>query len=571
MQTATAARMQQPSTGPGVVVAVADDDVQPLLTNSISNAQSTRADAESGSSHSRCGTCGVAFCCGLSLPLLILAICVVYLSATGQLATCGDYLCVPMQPPTAGLTADKSLLQSTAAMDNDTVAASSASSSSAASSVPSVSPPTPAPHQSTERGYVAVLYAGTVRSFSVAFHSHLIHLLASCPYTVHMYFHAATTGDMQHNATAARESTHPDWRSLNATLNYYTGWVNVDGEFVRVWDAVKWMRLEDEGYELEHIKARYGDTLSFIGDNWIDARPEFVLAAIDSLKQVTDASTEYERRTGIEYQYVVRIRYDTVLRSDLWAAVFNITARQTADSSLASSINSSFVLRDSVYRAVLDPSVLHVPICEQHGGGWNDQLAVSSPAIATLLANRGHDIDAMRILRAEDSQWKFHAENYYKRHIVHHNITQAWLPVCYSNLRYSLKPSGAGSLGNPSACSWHYGGYCCALHCPVMDEQRKAWQARLSQTVQQTTGTTSLSTPSLEQYVSSLPVEWGLTPQSSNWYRYWLQAEDVQRWPCYEAEWEDRWDPFIFHQLPFISTNASHELEYRRERLCFSA
>ena len=43
--------------------------------------------------------------------------------------------------------------------------------------------------KSDKRGYIALVYSGTVRSFSANFESHIVNLMAGCPYTVHLFLH----------------------------------------------------------------------------------------------------------------------------------------------------------------------------------------------------------------------------------------------------------------------------------------------------------------------------------------------------------------------------------------------
>ncbi|CAM2728643.1 unnamed protein product, partial [Rotaria socialis] len=96
--------------------------------------------------------------------------------------------------------------------------------------------PTESYLKSDKRGYVALVYSGTARSFSGNFLSHIVNLMAGCPYTVHLFLHTYTNDNR-----FSQDGNHSDYASylsVNATLGYYKGYVNLDNEQVLFQDTV---------------------------------------------------------------------------------------------------------------------------------------------------------------------------------------------------------------------------------------------------------------------------------------------------------------------------------------------
>jgi len=111
---------------------------------------------------------------------------------------------------------------------------------------------------SDKRGYVALMYSGTARSFSANFQSHIFNLMAGCPYTVHLFFH-----------TYIHDSRFPDefvpleyrnYRSINATLEYLEGYTNIDGQQV-FFTSIAYQPLQNLEGESVDIKITEDTTL----------------------------------------------------------------------------------------------------------------------------------------------------------------------------------------------------------------------------------------------------------------------------------------------------------------------
>ncbi|CAF4676985.1 unnamed protein product, partial [Rotaria socialis] len=99
------------------------------------------------------------------------------------------------------------------------------------------SKPTESYLKSDKRGYVALVYSGTARSFSGNFLSHIVNLMAGCPYTVHLFLHTYTNDNRF--SQDVNHSDYASYLSVNTTLEYYKGYVNLDNEQVLFQNIVK--------------------------------------------------------------------------------------------------------------------------------------------------------------------------------------------------------------------------------------------------------------------------------------------------------------------------------------------
>ena len=220
------------------------------------------------------------------------------------------------------------------------------------------------PLLSDHRGYVALMYSGTARGFSRTFRSHIINILAGSPYTVHLYIH---TYAHEFRKAAGTEPLH---LSINSTLRYHDSYVNLDGQRVSLIDSVKGYTVDYS--TLEDVKSRYAEQLTFImarhpwtyeGDNGFEAAT--LVAMIHSQAQCGELRHAYMRRTGIEYKWVLRMRLDLLVRSNLWEIVFRLAVfdannvqHQSVKTKRDESLRRSNILTQSnTAPAVLSPVV----------------------------------------------------------------------------------------------------------------------------------------------------------------------------------------------------------------------
>ena len=179
--------------------------------------------------------------------------------------------------------------------------------------------------RSSSRGYMAVLYSGTVRTFSVAFQSHLVNLFAASPYSIHIFAHYGSgRGDWK--SPAVEHERVAVYRGFNATLRYYEGYNNIDNQYVSLLDdCLKFNRMDDAVDMASSERFNYTEVLRLVGERFdVNSLPLSVVRALDSQRQVNAARVEYERTNGIKYAWVVRLRMDHVMKSNVWEDVFDI-------------------------------------------------------------------------------------------------------------------------------------------------------------------------------------------------------------------------------------------------------
>ena len=179
---------------------------------------------------------------------------------------------------------------------------------------------------SSKRGFVAVLYSGTARSFSTVFQSHIINLFASSPYTVHLFFY------LYANEWRAGGEKHEDYfhslYSVNSTLDYFDSYVNLDGQRVRIWSMVK-------GYVFEPVhnpELVYTDQLNVLDKKNMFLSPigsvryqsSILLSMFHSTKGSNSLKRTYEKLHSMKYIWVFRVRCDMLLRTNVWEDIFNV-------------------------------------------------------------------------------------------------------------------------------------------------------------------------------------------------------------------------------------------------------
>ena len=441
---------------------------------------------------------------------------------------------------------------------------------------------------SHRRGHVAILYSGTIRSFSATFHSHLVNLLAPCPYTPHIFMHASISSDNQLGGMKHSDGVN-DLLSLNATLDYWAEYDNVDGERVNVLrDVVHFIRLEDD-LEGNLTRSRYAAEFAFLGEAAMAVQkphPIFPIGALESLRQANEASEQYARDAAVEYQWVVRIRYDTSLKSNVWDGVFDIQPRSHSSPTAAGNNtaaaatavpsgstsgvweadgHSTYVLHDTVWTSRLScNNTVLVPPCDEFFG-WNDQFALGSPAAMAVYANRAHELELMNRTRAVEPKWNFHAESWLARTLRAHSIHVSTVPLCYSILYMTLGTGDAYQRSRRTSCRWAYGNDCCKSVCPAKQRSHAAWR--------------ELFQPysSHVEYANSRAARWDRgssssssdISNSSNWWHYYVTAEENSI-ACVLADWTDHFDPYAFATLPFIHPHGDIAQHYLRYRACVS-
>ena len=389
---------------------------------------------------------------------------------------------------------------------------------------------------SSRRGYVALVYSGTLRTFSSCFHSHLINVIAPSPYTVHVFMQA----DIVHDSELA---------TLDATLDYYSGWYDADNRYMRVRDAIKGTRLEPRT-NLSVIEALYARELAVIGTDWTDSEPSRVFAQLESNRLANELRLQYEKAAGVEYTHVFRMRWDTTFKTPVWNTLFHIEPRTNMPLTVTAGhghvaerwepvVNRTYVLYDMTYTYRIDSTQWIIPGCDWYLGGYNDQFSVSNSTVMTLLSDRGHDM-AVFATDTEANPWRFHAESFFRRVMEFHGVRPPVLAdQCHSKLE-----------GNGVECGVNgYGKDCCMWYCPMW----RAKERRLTEQLQ--------PFHTLSSYVQHLPAEWNVTVDSSSYQSYWRHRRPELSVACLVEEEQKKQpmpnmlpppNPYFHVQLPYI-------------------
>ena len=437
----------------------------------------------------------------------------------------------------------------------------------------------PTVYQSESRGYVAVLYSGSLRAFADTFASQIINVFAPSPYAVHVYMHVSVLWK-------EHKSDDDEHRALDATLDFYSGYYNIDNQYVPLSQAIKWLSVEVESLS---TSVPYLEVAHVIGNHSM-SNVNKVLSALESLRKANEARLSYQQQHGIEYQYVVRLRYDQIIRTNLWSHLFNISfadsnSENDAISSISnsssigsSSINnlvnfnglwvpdgrSTYTLYEFKYRSVNRADLPTLPSCEWHRGGWSDQFFLSNSTIFNYYANRSINLALVQSLLS-DSEWRFHAENYVKNTMNYYGfVLPQILPMCYSVLRAEPRQLPRVNLPFGHNCKTAYGLGCCMTMCA----EYVAWQDALRRRVLPN----GAKQAQLDSYIAQTSTTLNIN-SSSFWYFHVL-SNPYLAYPCELSTWEDfTSDPYHFHKqkLPFLVTNGMKQAQMEDQLACARA
>ena len=241
--------------------------------------------------------------------------------------------------------------------------------------------------KSDKRGYIALVYSSTARSFSVNFESHIVNLMAGCPYTVHLFLH--TIKNDNRFVERLINSSHDNYLSVNATLHFFKGYINLDNERVFFHDAITSKVFEY--IPLEVLRKTYRNTFDIAVKRFPGHPPiPNVYYMWHSQRRGEELRQQYITATGIRYKWTFRVRYDAVFYTNWWQRAFTVKVYNPLDPTHRSTTHDVSkdwgVRRTRLYDMVYEPrlridKMLYVPM------GWaflgyNDQFAAMSSVTA---------------------------------------------------------------------------------------------------------------------------------------------------------------------------------------------
>jgi hypothetical protein len=289
--------------------------------------------------------------------------------------------------------------------------------------------------KSDKRGYVALVYSGTARSFSANFESHIINIMAGCPYTVHLFFYTYIN-DNRYSENMI--NSYVSYMSINATLEYFEGYINLDNERILFRDAVKANVFEY--MPLETLRRMYSNTYDISEKRFPDYPPiSGIYYMWHSQRRSEELRQKYMADTGIDYKWTFRMRHDAVYFTNWWQMAFNVIVYNPfslVHTSLSPDVSTDWgIRRTRLYDMVYEPKLkmndaIYVPF-GWSWGGYNDQFA----AMPSMHANRYF----MRILHIDRMirEAKVHPETSIRLVARWNNMTVNNVDgtICYSIVR----------------------------------------------------------------------------------------------------------------------------------------
>ncbi|CAF1603234.1 unnamed protein product [Rotaria magnacalcarata] len=207
--------------------------------------------------------------------------------------------------------------------------------------------------------------------------------MAGCPYTVHLFLHTYTNDNR-----FSQDGNHSDYASylsVNATLGYYKGYVNLDNEQVLFQDTVKANVFEY--LPLTALRNNYKDTYN-ISISRFPGHPPIpsIYYMWHSQLRSEELRQKHIAASGIDYKWTFRMRHDAVYYTNWWQRAFNIQVYNSSNpihQLMKEDVASDWGIRPTLlYDMIYEPrlrvdNILYVPFGWSYGG-YNDQFAAMS-------------------------------------------------------------------------------------------------------------------------------------------------------------------------------------------------
>jgi hypothetical protein len=416
---------------------------------------------------------------------------------------------------------------------------------------------------SDKRGYVALLYSGTARSFSVNFESHIVNLMAGCPYTVHLFFHTYT--NKNRSLQYANDSNHANYLSVNSTLAYYEGYINLDNESVLFRDAVKANVFEY--MPIENLREIYKDTYDIATKRFTGHPPiQSIYYMWHSQRRSEELRQQYMNTTGCVYKWTFRMRHDAVYFTNWWQQAFNVLIYNPMNpihKKISHDISSDWgVQRTRLFDMVYEPKLqmnnaLYTPLGWKNGG-YNDQFAAMSSMNANHYFTRILHVN--RMLREE----KVHPETSIRLIAKWNNITVNEIDgtICYDIVRtFASNQQIVDSKGRKRKYYSYKGSgkEDCAALCPRLEKINKALRNSFIYDASFLDQDVTLNNKEIEalliHHISRIDDGTVLIGHlsSSFYYFYRTAASKNGNDPCLPNTWtKDQSNNYRMHNLPFI-------------------
>ena len=418
--------------------------------------------------------------------------------------------------------------------------------------------------KSNRRGYVALLYSGTARSFTANFESHIVNLMAGCPYTVHLFLHSFTNDNRFPDRLP--NSSYANYLSVNATLGYFEGYINLDNEQVLFRDAVKANVFEF--MPVETLRQTYNDTYDISMQRFPGHPPiPGIYYMWHSQRRCEESRQKYMSATGIDYKWTFRMRYDAVYYTNWWQQAFDVKVYNSSNSLhklIAHDVTSDWGVRPTrLYDMIYEPrlqthNVLYLPLGWDGYHAYNDQFGVMSSENAKHYFMRILHVD--RMLRED----KVHPETSIYLVAQWNNMTadDANATMCYDIVRASLdvkQNANNGYIVTRSCGNKGSGTEDCTKLCPKFAITNRALHVSfLHQTValpqNLTTNVKQLESLLMKHllHINNDPIQ--VDYHASSFYYFYRYADPIYMSdPCAPDTWtKDQSNIYATRDLPFI-------------------
>lgn len=448
------------------------------------------------------------------------------------------------------------------------------------------------------RGYVAVLYTGTARAFSAVFVSHLLHLICSSPFTVHLYFVIMVLDETSEHL------------SVKATLDRYESCTNLDGETVTIRDSIKGWKLQRQvdiniGHELSHLNDHYRKINKSLQAS--AAVQYWAFHEVDILRV----------KHGVDYTWVVKMRPDVLQSTDVWHSLYTVVplwdfitgrdlvstddhflnhssalilshrlrllvldVQRLPDKSAAmetashnESLIASYVVGEFVFTPRASSRVVNVPDCDEWGGN-NDQFAAGNSSVMTAYFQRGYFPYFQRLV---SSMKKFeNTESLLRQSMLAHDIDIVHLPeYCYRVIRsfHGRESPDTHSLHlHPvTRCVPKYNGIaCCQPVCAQLNNQA----SKVARTLSMLTNSSVEAAITIVSYVAQLMFAQYDTTCSHLWSISQIaratnlfmpsETENVQLWSRRNLIPDDS-SPLLINDTPILTRRWLASLDHDQE------
>jgi hypothetical protein len=439
--------------------------------------------------------------------------------------------------------------------------------------------------KSNRRGYVALLYSGTARSFSANFESHIVNLMAGCPYTVHLFFHTYTNDNRYPEHTT--NSSYANYLSVNTTLAYFEGYINLDNEQVLFRDAVKANVFEH--MPLKTLRQIYNDTY-YISIRRFPGHPPIpsIYYMWHSQRRCEELRQKYIADTGIDYKWTFRIRHDAVYYVNWWQQAFNVQVYNSLNllhKNIDHDVSGHWgVRRTRLYDMIYEPKLqmnnaLYIPRGWTWLAGYNDQFAAMSSENAKHYFTRILHVD--RMLR----EGRVHPETSIRLVAQWNNMTVNNVDgtICYDIVRTSLNVKQDTNHNDTitRSCSYKKSGVQdCEKLCPKFEKINQALHASFLHNTDFPSQNSAINVQQLKlllmHHLSRINTDTiKIDYNASSFYYFYRYAHPIYtNDPCLPNTWtKDQSNIYATRYLPFVlrTSNQTKILIYNNHLACGSS